>query len=649
MATVEVDKPGAAHADRRNGLHGRVLEDDGAGWSNDAAASRDAGASDGGGASKVTDKQRPAATTTTSTTTTTTTANHLPQRTPSNSNSTSNSHGRPSDVDFDSSMPPPTQLLANGNTPFPRAFTGLHPGPDGMTYDGLASCAVSEAETSAPQSAIDSSTDALPSLDETHVTPKKEPRRSSSIANKTRERSGTKSSDHGGIRRLSASKIQELAASPESLPIATIPDQPLSAGIVDSHRPPMSAQLSASPQEVFDKVETHRSQAFGDTPSSRTLHSVRPSLSTRTVSTPPINRAKSVSQPPAPPSAASRRNSFQPSPRPAPLSLETGFGPAIARNSYPETQGRPDHRDHRDHREPRPPSPIPPSIPLPPLSAPTLLQLELAAQRPSPLYIHQSYASDLPYESSAVKFERLKNFLFLPLFLEKTLMFGALACLDAWLWTFTILPMRFCIAFGVLFRWWAYIAGKEARWLIGFVWEGMGRLWERGRRGRGLTRRQSFDGSRSTDGESRSRSRARDSLHETNANGVSTAHDRPPGDLPQRGPSTRTRKGTNGTSRVPPVRMHSRSHNGPFRHRRTKSTPSNLTSFHKADLLQGLVIICSSVALMNLDASRMYHFIRAQSAVKLYVIYNLVEVSHDLPPAAVPMKGVGYAEVVPGR
>lgn len=58
--------------------------------------------------------------------------------------------------------------------------------------------------------------------------------------------------------------------------------------------------------------------------------------------------------------------------------------------------------------------------------------------------------------------------------------------------------------------------------------------------------------------------------------------------------------------------------------------PSNLSSFHKADLLQGLVIICSSIALMNLDASRMYHFIRAQSAVKLYVIYNLVEVGDRL-------------------
>ena len=626
MGTVEVDVPGAAHADRRNGFHGRASEVDGADWGSDISKSGRQGALDDDAAPK-TDKQR-ATTLPTSTTTSSTTSTHLPSaRRPSNS--------RPSDVDHDTSMPPPTLLLANGNTPFPRAPMGDHVSADGsMTYDGLASCAVSEAETSAPQSAVDSSTDNLPSLDDSHVTPKKEPRRSSSIANKTRERSGTKSSDHGGIRRLSASKIQELAASPESLPIATIPDQPLSAGIVDTHRQPMSAQLSASPQEVFDKVENHRSQAFGDAPSSRMLHSIRPGLSTRTVSTPPINRTKSVSQPPAPTSTA-RRNSFQPSPRPVPLNLETGSnnsGPANSRNVYPEAQGRPDHRDHREHREPRPPSPIPPSIPLPPLSAPTLLQLELAAQRPSPLYIHQSYASDLPYESSAVKFERLKNFLFLPLFLEKTLMFGALACLDAWLWTFTILPMRFCIAFGVLLRWWAYIALKETRWLIGFVWEGLGRLWERGRRGRGLTRRPSFDGSRSTDGESRSRSRARDSLQDGNVNSPSATHGGPQGDLPHRVQSTRNRKSTNGTARVPPLRMHSRSHNGPFRHRRTKSTPSNLTTFHKADLLQGLVIICTSVALMNLDASRMYHFIRAQSAVKLYVIYNLVEVSLDVVP-----------------
>jgi hypothetical protein len=632
MATVEVDVPGAAHGDRRDGFPGRASDMDGADWGNDISNSGGQGEVVLDDAAPITDKLRvtaqPTSTTTLTSPSIAAATHHLP---PSR---------RPPNVDHESSMPPPTLPLANGNTPFPRAPMGDHVSADVVAYDGLASCAVSEAETSASQSAIDSSTDALPSLDDaTHGTPKKEPRRSSSNANKTRDRSGTKSSDHGGIRRLSASKIQELAASPESLPIATIPDQPLSAGIVDTHRQPMSSQLSATPQEVFDKVENHRSQAFGDTPSGRTLHSIRPSLSTRTVSTPPINRTKSVSQPPAP-TSASRRNSFQPSPRPAALNLDTGninFGPGNSRNAYSEAQGRPDHRDHRDHREhrePRPPSPIPPSIPLPPLSAPTLLQLELAAQRPSPLYIHQSYASDLPYESSAVKFERLKNFLFLPMFLEKTLMFGALACLDAWLWTFTILPMRFCIAFGVLFRWWAYIAAKETRWLIGFVWEGLGRLWERGRRGRGLTRRQSFDGSRSTDGESRSRSRARETLHEGNVNSPPATHCGSQGDLPHRTVSTRTRKGTNGSTRVPPLRMHSRQQNGPFRHRRTKSTPSNLTSFHKADLLQGLVIICSSVALMNLDASRMYHFIRAQSAVKLYVIYNLVEVSLDVTAGA---------------
>lgn len=36
------------------------------------------------------------------------------------------------------------------------------------------------------------------------------------------------------------------------------------------------------------------------------------------------------------------------------------------------------------------------------------------------------------------------------------------------------------------------------------------------------------------------------------------------------------------------------------------------------------------MALMNLDASRMYHFIRAQSSMKLYVIYNILEVGDRL-------------------
>ncbi|KAK7742406.1 hypothetical protein SLS53_004552 [Cytospora paraplurivora] len=113
------------------------------------------------------------------------------------------------------------------------------------------------------------------------------------------------------------------------------------------------------------------------------------------------------------------------------------------------------------------------------------------------------------------------------------------------------------------------------------------------------------------------------------ANASSTGNDGPTDDLPRRGGSVRMRASTSGAPRMP-ARMPFSSNRGPFRHRRTKSMPSSLTSFHKADLLQGLIIICSSIALMNLDASRMYHFIRAQSAVKLYVIYNLVEVGDRL-------------------
>ena len=252
------------------------------------------------------------------------------------------------------------------------------------------------------------------------------------------------------------------------------------------------------------------------------------------------------------------------------------------------------------------------------MSIPTLLQLELAGQRPSPLYIHHSYTSDLPYESSAVKFERLKNVLLLPGYLERAMTFGALACLDAWLWTFTVLPMRFCIALSVLAQWWAYLIGKEIRWMVGFVWYGLGRLWRRGRRGRTVSG-QSNPGSTRKE-ESRSRSAVREPLPV-------------PGD---------TATGRDATLRPPEkVRMvnggtgHARMSNprggtGFSRHRRTKSSPSNLTSFHKADLLQGAILICSSFALMHLDASRMYHFIRAQSAIKLYAIYNLLEVGDRL-------------------
>lgn len=53
---------------------------------------------------------------------------------------------------------------------------------------------------------------------------------------------------------------------------------------------------------------------------------------------------------------------------------------------------------------------------------------------------------------------------------------------------------------------------------------------------------------------------------------------------------------------------------------------SDLQPSHKADILRGLVVFTSCWILMRFDASRMYHSIRGQSGVKLYVIYNMLEV-----------------------
>ncbi|THC92326.1 hypothetical protein EYZ11_008195 [Aspergillus tanneri] len=67
-----------------------------------------------------------------------------------------------------------------------------------------------------------------------------------------------------------------------------------------------------------------------------------------------------------------------------------------------------------------------------------------------------------------------------------------------------------------------------------------------------------------------------------------------------------------------------------YQHRRQKSTPSALLPDDKADILKGLLMITTCSILMYFDASRMYHWIRGQAAIKLYVIYNVLEVSDRL-------------------
>ncbi|KAH0522788.1 hypothetical protein TsFJ059_006579 [Trichoderma semiorbis] len=432
-----------------------------------------------------------------------------------------------------------------------------------------------------------------------------------------RQRSGSgtmkKAPSHDNVQKLTPAEIQQLTNEPKSLPVAPAP-APSFVDERETIRQALMKPPDMRPDEAFRQLHGYTAAVPREarTPMRRSVSA------SRTVSTPPTSRDGHVVV--VQPSASPRRLSFA---QGLQLNLDGVNGGANGSVvSPPIKTGPPAFATQQPVQPPnpgvRPPSPIPPIIPLPPMSIPTHLQLELAQQRPSPLYIHQSYTNDVPYESHAVKFERLKNVLLIPPFLERTLYFGALACLDAWLHTFTILPIRFTMALAVLVRWWIYVIFKEVKWLVGFVWYGLGRLWRRARAVRG---RRISDASDS--GRSRSCSRA----SEVSVDGMSPSiRQRPNGvraDSRVRSSDTPTKVPSLSARRPGPK-------SGSFRHRRTKSMPSNLSSFHKADLLQGAVIICSSLVLMNLDASRMYHLIRAQSAIKLYVVYNILEVGDKL-------------------
>ncbi|KAF7563545.1 hypothetical protein G7046_g594 [Stylonectria norvegica] len=418
---------------------------------------------------------------------------------------------------------------------------------------------------------------------------------------------------HDNIRRLSASEMQRLTSSPESLPVAAAPQRRSfdhdALALFADQREAIRQSMLQHPELRLPEPRQSTNMAV----EARGGHAARdplrrPAPAPRTLSTPPTTRTPSDSTQTTFP-LFPRRYSFHPAPRPPSLHLSLDGAASLPSRTGPATAIPLQPTDPNGLRAP---SPIPPLIPLPPMSLPTHLQLELAAQRPSPLYIHQSHAYDMPYESNVIKFERLKNVLLLPPYLERTLNFGALACLDAWLYNFTILPVRFFLALTVLVKWWAYVVNKEVGFLVGFVWYGLGRLWARGRRAFPVT--ADSDGERSRS-QSRTRAISGDFVFPPNGSA----------DLKLNGIVN-----GNGHVKHHPQSRTSRARSGTARHKRTKSMPSTLSAFHKADLLQGAVIICSSMALMTLDASRMYHFIRGQSAIKLYVIYNILEVGDRL-------------------
>lgn len=379
--------------------------------------------------------------------------------------------------------------------------------------------------------------------------------------------------------KLSPTQLHDLVSSPENIPIRAVPpadeDVPaLSNGMLPSPAIGLGVRgtsLSTDASDTSPLTDGRRTVAVSqDVPYTSSITSTpgpetrRPSKPTRSASTPLVQRKHSSSR------------SSKAKPQLAPLNTE---GETSSADPTPGVQ----------------PSPMPPMIPVPPLSLPIYLQLELSSDRPSPLYIHRSATSDFPYESSRVKVERLKNFFYVPKHLEGVLWFGAIACLDAWLYTFTILPLRFLNAVWILLAWMGLNVAREAQDLGAFVYAGVGRVWRR-------RRESSASGSRrpsGVDGAARKPSGSAADIRSTpRLNGQPTTPQ------PERSGKNRSR----------------------FSHRRTRSTPSALQPNHKADILQGLLIILSCGMLTYFDASRMYHSIRGQAAIKLYVIYNVLEV-----------------------
>ena len=426
-------------------------------------------------------------------------------------------------------------------------------------------------------------------------------------------------SEHDKLLKLSPKQIHELTSEPTSIPIRAATPIPEDAFETD---PDMTdAKVNKGVGVLEPAIELHPFyQANGDkrrstvsksqgvkqekereivtvrAPSAE-FKSGRPPLSSRAISTPPIIRRKHSSQKTH--AHATEKHI------PPPLNLDYKDDMSTSNLKHSATQDRDRSKEH-DY------SPVPASMPLPPFSMPTFLSLELSADSPSPLYIHRSSNADFPYESSKIKYERLVNFLFLPPKLEGILGFGALACLDAWMHILTILPLRFFLALGILIKWWGSVVLKEIKDLWSFVYMGLGRVWRRRRRG---TESQILTPVPSTPANevpqprptraTKSSISLSNSSTTTRENGVTIPHFAAPELREKR---TRPR----------------------YRHRRTMSTPSALLPSHKADILKGLLVAASCAILMRFDASKMYHGIRGQAAIKLYVIYNVLEVCDRL-------------------
>ena len=387
------------------------------------------------------------------------------------------------------------------------------------------------------------------------------------------------------VMKLSSERMQELMSSPESVPYRTL----------------VSDDGGKGEEGVREDLPETESEALGGDSSLIKARGRKDSqtgrgrpATPRTVSTPVTSRRRM-------PSSSNSEYVLSQAPR-----QTKGDRPGTSGSTRRDSEQKSSNvraQQISDRYVERSPSPLGSSIPLPPFSMPTYLQLELESGQPSPLYVHRSALSDFPYESSRVKLERLLNFLVLPPVLEQVLWFGTLACLDSWLYTFTILPLRFVKALYILLESWAVNIGAEVRYVSTFIFKGVGRVWRR--------RTQLPPEAEAQRGR--------------NIPGSSTKVENPSG-------SDRDRDVRKRSISVDPGRRHTRRSETrkPHQYRQKQTMPSALLPDDKADILKGLLMIATCSVLMHFDASRMYHWIRGQAAIKLYVIYNVLEVSDRL-------------------
>ena len=386
-----------------------------------------------------------------------------------------------------------------------------------------------------------------------------------------------------GVRKLSSAEMYELTTSPKAFPIYSSWED-LSErshhclnGVADDQAQSPFGRCDADVAEDLDisaPPSGHDHTTVEHSGFKRHRRLSRPRSSSRKFSTPPPLRRTSRT------STYSSVKNVRVSTAPSPID---------------NNRSRPKHTE----MESSPPSPMPSTIPEPPHSLSTYLELELSSNPPPTLYIHQSRDNDIPYESSRIKLERLQNFLLLPPQLEQVLWFGALACLDAWLYSFTLLPLRFLKAISMLIHSWSRNIAREVKYVGLFVYTGSGRVWRRRRKSSITDHSSSFISSN-------------DKLTPKQLRGSKI-------------PSFTFEIGGPRHGQLSPSQQHA-SRNSYRHHRRTRSTPSALRQNHKADILKGLLILISCTILMRFDASRMYHGIRGQAAIKLYVIYNVLEV-----------------------